>query len=73
MSVRFGRRSGMLHGLVSNKFPEILSKLSNKLLSFYSTRKENTVLNRLYIGHSYLRKEEAPVCVACNTVLTVIY
>ena len=31
----------------------------------------------MHIGHSYLthsfilRKEEAPVCVACNTVLTV--
>ena len=35
-------------------------------------RKENTVLNRLHIGHSYLthsfilRKEEAPVCVVCK-------
>ena len=34
-------------------------------------------MNRLHIGHSYLthsfilRKEEAPVCVACNVVLTV--
>ena len=64
-------------GLVSNKFHEILPKLSDKLLSFCNTRKENTVLNRLHIGHSYLthsfilRKEEAPVCVACNVVLTV--
>ena len=63
-------------GLVSNKFHEILPKLSNKLLSFCNTRKENIVLNRLYIGHSYLthsfilRKEEAPICVMCNTVLT---
>ena len=46
-------------------------------LSFCNTRKENIVLNRLHIGHSYLthsfilRKEEAPVCVACNTVITV--
>ena len=46
-------------------------------MSFCNTRKENTVLNRLHIGHSYLtlsfllRKEEAPVCVACNVVLTV--
>ena len=34
-------------------------------------------MNKLYIGHSYLiysfifRKEEAPVCVAYNTVITV--
>ena len=45
--------------------------------SFRNTRKENTVLNRLHIGHSYLthsfilRKDEAPVCVACNTALTI--
>ena len=64
-------------GLVSNKFHEILPKLRDKLLSFCNTRKENTVLNRLHIGHSYLthsfilRKEEAPVCVACNVVLTI--
>ena len=63
--------------MVSNKFHEILPKLSDKLLSFCNTRKENTVLNRLHIGHFYLthsfilRKEEAPVFVACNVVLTV--
>ena len=51
--------------LVSNKFHEILPKLPDKLLSFCNTRKEDTVLNRLHIGHSYsaysfiLRKEEA--------------
>ena len=59
-------------GFVSNKFHEILPKLSDKLLSFCNTRKESTVLNRLHIGHSYLthsfilRKEEAPVCVVCK-------
>ena len=53
--------------LVSNKFHKILLKLPDKLLSFCDARKENTVLNRLHIGHSYLthsfilRKEEAPV------------
>ena len=65
--------------LICNKFHKILPKLPDKLLSFCNTRKENTVLNRLHIGHSYLthsfllRKEEAPVCVACNVVLTVKY
>ena len=64
-------------GLVSNKFHEILPILTDTLLFFCNTRKENTVLNRLHIGHSYLthsfilRKEEVPVCVACNTVITV--
>ena len=53
--------------LISDKFHKILPKLQDKLLSFCNTRKENTVLNRLHIGHSYLthsfilRKEEAPV------------
>ena len=63
--------------LVWNKFHEIPPKLPDKLLSFCNARKENTVLNRLHIGHSYLthsfilRKEKAPVCVACNAVITV--
>ena len=39
--------------------------------------KKTLFLNRLHIGHSYLtlsfilRREEAPVCVACNAVTTV--
>ena len=63
--------------MVSNKFREILPKLPDKLLSFCNTRKENIVLNRLHIDHSYLthsfilRREEAPVCVACDAVITV--
>ena len=63
--------------LVSNKFHEILPKYPDKLLSFRNTRKKDTVLNRLHIGHSYLihsfilRKEEVPVCVTCNAVITV--
>ena len=63
--------------LVCNKFHEILPKLPDKLLSFCNTRKENTVLSRLHFGHScfthsfILRKEEAPVCVASNAVITV--
>ena len=40
--------------LVSYQFHEILPKLPDILLSFCNTRKENTVLNRLHIGHSYL-------------------
>ena len=63
--------------LVCNTFDEILLTLPDKLLSICNTWKEDTVLNRLHIGHSYLthsfilRKEEAPVCVACNAVITV--
>ena len=64
-------------GLVSHRNHEVIPKLPDKLLSFCNARKEGTVLNRLHIGHSYLthsfilRKEEAPVCVACNVALTV--
>ena len=60
-----------------NKLHVMLSKLSDKLLTFCNTRKEDTVLNRLHIGHSYfthsflLKKEEPPVCVTCNTNTTV--
>ena len=60
--------------MVSDKFHEILPRLSGKLLSFCNARKENTVLNRShsYLTHSFiLRKEEAPVCVACNTAVTI--
>ena len=39
---------------IQHKLREILAKLSGKLLSFCKTRKEDTVLNRLHIGHSYL-------------------
>ena len=40
-------------------------------------QEKKTVLNRLHIGHSYfthsflLKKEEPPVCVACNTTISV--
>ena len=49
----------------------------DKLLIFCKTRKEDTVLNRLHIGHSFfthsflLKKEEPSVCGACNTTITV--
>ena len=66
--------------LVSNKYRDIPPKLPEKLLFcfvFGNSRKEDTVLNRLHIGHSYLthsfilRKEKAFVCGACNAAITV--
>ena len=48
-----------------------------KLLTVCYTRKEYTVLNGLHNGHCcfthsfLLKKEEPPVCVACNTTVTV--
>ena len=49
----------------------------DKLLTFCNIRKEDTVLNRLHVYRSLLfhtfplTKEESPVCVACNTTVTV--
>ena len=59
--------------LVSNKFNEIVQKPPDKRLCFCNTRKEDTVLNRLHIGHSYMTHSFIlrPVCVACNAVITV--
>ena len=77
MYTKFGRKKWDETALVSNKFHEILLKLSDKLISFCNTRKEDTVLNRLHISYFYLthsvtlRKEEAPVYVACNAVIRV--
>ena len=56
--------------IVSNKCHDILPKLSDKLSTFCNTRKEDTVLNRLHIGHSYfthsfLLKKEEPLNL-CN-------
>ena len=51
--------------------------LGDEVLPFCETRKGDTVLNKLHIGHSYLthsfllKKEEPPVCVACNTIITI--
>ena len=45
--------------------------------AFCNTRKEDTVLNILHIGHSYFthsflwKKEDLPVCLACNKTITV--
>ena len=68
----------------NNKYLTIMSRaiMSLPLLEAHGistgyTRKHNTVLNSWQIGHSYLaqsfilRKEEVPVCVACNAVITV--
>ena len=63
--------------IVSNKLHDILPKLSDKLLTFCNARKENTGLKRLHVDHSHLtnssllKKEESPVCVACNGAVTV--
>ena len=76
MSIKFGKKNGMKLVWYLISFTKFYRNFQTNL-SFCYTRKENTVLNRLHIGHSYLthsfilRKEGAPVCVACNVVLTV--
>ena len=63
--------------IVPTKLHEILRKLLDKLLPFCKTMKEDTVLNRLQIGRSYLthsfisKKEELPVCDACHIITTI--
>ena len=76
MSIKFGRKNGMKLFWYLITFTKFYRNFRINL-SFCNTRKENTVLNRLHVGHSYLthsfilRKEEAPVCVACGAVVTV--
>ena len=63
----------------NNKLYEILPKLKdrNKLKGKTKNRKEETILSRLHIGHSWvshsfiLRREERPRCFACDTDFTV--
>ena len=57
---------------------EIINMFLVSLVSWLcKTGKEDTVLNRLHIGHFYfmhsflLKKEEPHVCTACNTTITV--
>ena len=51
----------------------------HQLTNYFVIQGKKTVLNRLHVGHSYLthsfisNKEEPPVCVACNAVITVKY
>ena len=58
---------------------DILPKPLAKLFTFCNTRDEDTVLNRQHIGHFYFthsfllkkKKEKPPVCVTCDTTITV--
>ena len=78
MYIKFGRKNRMklFWYLISfTKFNRNFQ--TNCFFVVGNTTKENIVLNRLHIGHSclthsfILRKEEAPVCVAYNAVITV--
>ena len=60
----------------SRKYP-IVTWHFTESVQIGNTQKKHTVLNRSHVSDSYLthsfilRKEEAPVCVACNAVITV--
>ena len=62
---------------VNNKLQQLYPKLSEKLPSHCNNRKEQTVLTRLKLGHSWfthgylLRGEEPPFCHACECLCTL--
>ena len=63
--------------LGNNKLFKVYPDLSDPLPSLVQNRKEETVLTRLHIGHSYmthgwlLRKEDPPWCDVCKCVLSI--
>ena len=77
MYIKLGRKNEMKLFWYVISCTKFYKNFQTNCYLFCKSRKENTVLNRLHIGHSYLthsfilRKEAAPVCVACNTVMTV--
>ena len=60
-----------------NKLYEARPKLTEHLQSFRGSRREEVVLSRLHVGHTFLthsfyfKNEERPFCVACDENLTV--
>ena len=76
MYIKSGRKNGMKLFRYLIRFTKFYRNFQTNCYLFVIQGKK-TLLNRLHIGHSYLthsfilRKEEAPVCVACGVVLTV--
>jgi len=68
-----------LRNLTSNKLHNIYPTLpiSSKYPKAQLTRQEQTLYNRLRIGHTYLthsyllKDEDLPICIPCNSLLTV--
>ena len=62
---------------VHNKLNSILPRLNEFLPSVCETRRQQTILTRLRIGHTFfthgfiLRGEDPPFCVACDCPITV--
>ena len=76
MSIKFGEKNGMKLVWYLISFTKFYRNFQTNCCLFV-IQGNKTVLNRLHIGHSYLthsfilRKEEAPVCVACDAVIAV--
>ena len=70
------------HGLIAqsrNKLRELKSTLEPWQSSLRESRRQEVVLCRLRVGHTYgthgylLRGEERPMCLACNVPVTVAH
>ena len=61
----------------NNKLRSIKPNLTDSLQSVIGNRREESVLSRLHIGHSFLthafilKREDPPECVPCNEHLTM--
>ena len=64
---------------VHNKLHSIKPEMNSQKQSAYTSRREEVVLSRLRIGHTYLthihvlKREEPPECTACQCPLTVAH
>ena len=62
-------------GLSHNIYPTL--PINSNYPKAYLTRQEQTLYNRLRIGHTYLthsyllKYEDPPICIPCNSLLTV--
>ena len=60
-----------------NKLFQVLPNLSDRLPTVSKNRKEETILSRLHIGHTYvthsfpLKNEDPPWCFCCDAPFTV--
>jgi len=63
--------------LPSSKLRDVVPLLSEAVPRCRTSRREETVLARLHIGHTYvthshlLKREDPPFCVACDEIFTV--
>ena len=75
----FTRWQHLWHNSTSNKLHNIYPTLpiNSKYPKAHLTRQEQTLYNRVRIGHTYLthsyllKDEDRPICIPCNSLLTV--